>query len=224
MNRKIRLLVSSIVVLVTVGAVQHSEAQTPSNVTAVVERTKANRATYSLYNWYRISRAGEPAVEEWAAEFNSGRFHRVETPRDRVIADCEAMTGSALSLSTGQIVTGPQVAAAACGINTNFTVTSAEWLGQDTPSFGGADIVKLSGGPFIRTYEVDSKGIVVRSTFRYDAPGAPLALQTVSTDLSFTLLADDMFTNDSLSRSYVPATYRSGPVGHRWTLEPTSPS
>lgn len=224
MGRKIRALASAIVVLTAVAACRDSGAQTPARVTSVVERTKANRTNYALYNWFRMPRAGGPAVEEWAAEFNSGRFHRVETPNARVVADCEAMTGSALSVPTGEITTGRKVAVAVCGINTNFEIASAEWLGQDKSAFGAADIIRLSGGPVIRTYEVDPNGVIVRASYHNDAPGHPVALETLSTDLSAELPAEDMFTDESLSRSYVPEAYKSGPVGHRWIQALPSPS
>jgi hypothetical protein len=79
-------------------------------VTPIVSRTHTTRATYAVYYWNRITPARGEASEEWSAEFNRGNWHRVETPRDRMIADCAAMKGIDLSLETGQIVSGPAVA------------------------------------------------------------------------------------------------------------------
>ncbi|HEX4097491.1 MAG TPA: hypothetical protein VHX64_12230, partial [Caulobacteraceae bacterium] len=117
-------------------------AQLPPDVAAVVDRTKSTRATYAIYTWIRISRPGQPPHEEWSAEFNSGALHRVETPRDRVVANCEARTGSALSLVTGKVRTGPEVAEAACGIDTNFQVDAADWLGRQPSPLGPLDAIR----------------------------------------------------------------------------------
>ena len=61
-----------------------------AKVEAIIARSKLTRATYAVYAWNKMQHPEQPAVEEWSAEFNSGSLHRVETPRDRVIADCAA--------------------------------------------------------------------------------------------------------------------------------------
>lgn len=192
------------------------QAQLPPKVAAVIDRTKTTRASYAVYVWYRITRTGQPPVQEWSAEFNSGRLHRVETPHDRVIADCDAMTGSRLMLVTGKVTTGPEIAATACGIDSNYPVDSAEWLGASDSGLGPADVIRITGGPYIRTYTVNSDGVIVRSSFQSNTPEHPYVLQTVSTELSPTLPDADMFTGDSLSRSFVPDRYKTGPSGQRW--------
>ena len=133
------------------------------------------------------------------------------------------MTGSALSIPTGRIQTGPEVAATACGINANINIDSARCLYRDIPHFGPADVVSLSGGGLIRTYSVDRSGVILRSTFQNDQPGAPIVLSTISTDLTSTVPAADMFSNDSLARSYVPEKYKTGPFKYRWARDLLSP-
>ena len=86
-----------------------------AKVEAIIARSKLTRATYAVYFWNKMQHPDQPVVEEWSAEFNADSLHRVETPRDRVIADCAVQKGMHLSLPTGNIVTGPQVAAEACG-------------------------------------------------------------------------------------------------------------
>ena len=84
-------------------------AETPGDtakVAAIIARTKLTRTTYAAYFWNRIERAGQAPVEEWSAEFNAGPRHRVETPRDRVVADCAAQSGSAWSIARGDLVVG----------------------------------------------------------------------------------------------------------------------
>lgn len=51
--------------------------------------TRETRATYSVFFWNVITRPGSPAQAEWSAEFHKGALHRVETPRDRIVANCE---------------------------------------------------------------------------------------------------------------------------------------
>lgn len=58
-------------------------------VKEVIDRSKATQATYAVYNWNELPRDGQ-LVQEWSAEFHSGDKHRVETLRDRLIADCKA--------------------------------------------------------------------------------------------------------------------------------------
>ena len=91
-----------------------------AKVGEIIARSKLTREMYAVYFWNRIERPGQQPEEEWSAEFNSGDLHRVETPRDRIVADCAASTGTYLSLSTGKVITGPQVAGVACGIRAAF--------------------------------------------------------------------------------------------------------
>jgi len=56
--------------------------------------TRNTTATYSVFAWNIITRSNKPTEQEWSAEFHQGALHRVETPRDRIIADCAAMTGA----------------------------------------------------------------------------------------------------------------------------------
>ena len=64
MGNSVGMILSLIAVLMTAGAVESSQAETPSDVAAVVQRTRTNRGTYSVYYWYRMSSEGEPVVEE----------------------------------------------------------------------------------------------------------------------------------------------------------------
>jgi hypothetical protein len=70
----------------------HSSGVVPQENAAaalkVLEKTKSTRATYSVFFWNRVDPGNRPAFEEWSAEFHMGALHRVETPRDRLIADC----------------------------------------------------------------------------------------------------------------------------------------
>ena len=179
-------------------------------VKEVVDRSKTTRTTYALYNWNELSRDGK-SVQEWGAEFHAGDRHRVETPRDRLIADCKAMTGTAYSLETGETFENPAVALAACGINTNKAFTAAEWEGQVKTPFGMADRVRLTDKDNIRTYDISPSGVILRSTYATHDAKAPLELSSEAVGVLDELPAPDMFDKASLSRSYVPDRFKTTP-------------
>lgn len=179
-------------------------------VKAVIDRSKATQATYAVYNWNELPRDGQ-LIQEWGAEFHSGDKHRVETPRDRVIADCKTQTGAALSLVTGKTVEGPSVARAACGVNTNKAFTATEWKGLVKTPFGTADRVVLTDKDDIRTYDISPSGVIVRSTYVQNSPQAPLGLSSEAVSVLAELPAPDMFDKASLTRSYVPDRFKAAP-------------
>lgn len=179
-------------------------------VKEVVDRTKATQATYALYIWNEMSRDGT-LVQEWGAEFHSGDKHRVETPRDRLIADCKAQTGSGLTPATGETLDGPAVARAACGINTNKAFLAAEWKGLVKTPFGMADRVRLVDKDNIRTYDISPSGVILRTTYARNSPDAPIESTSEAVSVLSELPAPDMFDKASLSRSYVPDRFKSAP-------------
>ncbi len=176
----------------------------------VVDRSKTTRTTYAMYSWNEVTFKGQP-VQEWGAEFHSGDKHRVETPRDRVIADCKAQTGVALSLETGKTVEGPSVARAACGINTNKAFTAVEWQGLVRTPFGPADRVHLSDKTDIRTYDISPTGVILRSTYVQNSPEQRMGLSSEAVAVDSELPAPDMFDKASLARSYVPDRFKTMP-------------
>jgi hypothetical protein len=186
------------------------EVALTGKVKEVVDRSKTTRTTYAMYSWNELTLNSQP-VQEWAAEFHSGDKHRVETPRDRLIADCKAQTGVALSLTTGKTVEGPMVAKAACGINTNKAFIAAEWQGVVQTPFGAADRVRLSDKSDIRTYDISPTGVILRSTYAQNTPEQPLNLSSEAVAVLPELPAPDMFDRASLARSYVPDRFRTAP-------------
>lgn len=174
----------------------------------VLEKTKTVKATYSLYVWNRITLAGSEPVEEWGAEFHSGNLHRVETPRDRVVADCSAHTGAALSLLTGKLVEGPQVASAACGINTNASIVAVDFLGPIQSAFGEAQRVRVIDRQHVREYDVSDNGVLLRTTYSENRPGGNLLLTAEAVALEASLPDKNMFDQSSLEKSFVPEKYQ----------------
>jgi hypothetical protein len=178
----------------------------------VVERTKMFDGSYASYTWNRISPTGQPPVEEWSAEFHSGALHRVETPRDRIVADCSALSGTWLSLVTGETVTNSQVAASACGINTNKPFRSARLRGRVEGPFGIVDRVEVADHENVRVYDVTREGVIVRATYADRETPQILALESWTVALDSELPADDLFSEQSLQRSFVPAQHQSPPT------------
>ena len=162
---------------------------------AVVARTKATRATYALYLWTRVSRAGE-------------------TPRERLVANCRTGEGWAFSAETGERVAGPWIARTACGIDDNEAFEAAAWQGRVATRFGPADRVRLVTRELVKTYDVSADGILLACVYAdRGAGGVPgterLANRAVAVERR--LPAADLFTPASLARSHVPARYTRPP-------------
>lgn len=172
---------------------------------AVLERTKTTTATYSMYLWNRVTNPGKPIFEEASAEFHKGDLHRVETPRDRIVANCRARTGFYLSVESGEIIEGSKVAAAACGINTNFPFRSIELLSDIATRFGTAQRVRAVDAENVREYDVLKNGALVRTTYTENPPGGSLLIRTHAIRLDATVPDDAMFTRESLTKRYLPS-------------------
>lgn len=179
---------------------------------AVLERTKTTKATYALYSWNKITPVDQPPSEEWSAEFNDGPSHRVETPRDRLIANCVEMSGSYYSLTSGKTVSGPAVAGAACGINTDKPMISIRYIGHVADPDGDAERVEVVDADNIRTYDVTSDGILVRTIYALNTPAKPIVLDVESAAVLRSLPQEGIFEPASLSSSVVPDQYKKAPV------------
>jgi len=208
-----KLLASALISAILLTPHAAAADTSKDNATAalkVLERTKTTGATYSLYLWNRVAPARQPSFEEWSAEFHKGNFHRVETPRDRLIADCSKLTGTALSVTTGKTIEGPSVAAAACGINTNASILSVELRGMISTKFGSTQRVRVTDTQNVREYDVTDDGILLQSTYRDRADGR-LLITGSAIDVKRDVPSPDMFSRESLARSFVPAEYRAPP-------------
>lgn len=189
-------------------------APTPDGTTRareVITRTKTTRATYAIYTWTVIRLKGAEPTEEWSAEFNSGKLHRVETPRDRIVADCQRKTGAHYSLADGTTKADGPIASTTCGIAYDEAIRQVAWLGKFPSPWGDVDRVRLWGAGLIRTYDVTRAGVIVSSTFApEDNPGKPmLEMRTVA--LAKRLPGGQIFTRASLARSVVPARFTQPP-------------
>jgi hypothetical protein len=168
-----------------VGCSFPSEAQDPQDkrVSAALALSRETKATYSLYSINRITQ-DDKTIEEWAAEFHSENMHRVETPRDRIIADCRAGTGTALNLATGQRSSGPQYAKAACGVNANIPILSDKYQ--------------------IREYSILANGVLAEAKITERGPPKKLRLTNCPILVTKKLPEHDIFSIESLGKSVVP--------------------
>lgn len=194
------------------AAATDAPGESSAKAMEVLERTRTTDATYALYVWNRIAIPGQEPVEEWSAEFHSGDLHRVETPRDRVVADCGAGTGTALSLATGEVTEGPQIAGAACGINANAAITGAQWVGPVQTPLGSAERVRILDREHVRDYDVAANGALLRTAYSENRPGGRLLLTATAVGLEPALPEAAMFDRKSLERSFVPDRYKAPPA------------
>jgi hypothetical protein len=185
---------------------------------AVFERTKQARATYALYSWNWVKEAGSGAGLQWAAEFHRGSLHRVETPNIRVVADCAAGTGTMLQVDSGETRSGPGIAGAACGINSNFQIRRLQWLGRKATRFGPLERLRILDPANERLYAVDRDGILVAAEiFPRDGAGGG-CLQQEPLALEKTLPAQNIFSEESLGKSFAAPRFRSPPKAYSGDL------
>ena len=216
MRHSLRFVTAAALFVGLVGAAPPSADQSgKGKAEAIISRSKLTRETYSVYSWNRIQPPGQKAVEEWSAEFNSGSLHRVETPRDRLIADCAAHTGTYLSLVTGNVITGPQVAGVACGINTNRQFLSVEALGRVKTRFADADRVRVADTENVRTYDISDDGIILRTIFETNDAKRSTVLDVEAVAVTHSIPGPNMFDEASLASSFVPDRFKVAPKSLR---------
>jgi len=179
---------------------------------AVIQRTKLARTTYSVYVWNLLTPLGGTDREEWAAEFNSGPLHRVETPGVRIVANCDTVTGEHVVVATGEKGSGSGDAQTACGISTRVPFRSKAWLGEVMTPFGKADRVRVSDGELVRTYDIDKDGVILRAEFDTDNLLHKRVLLGVTVARPNAVPEEDIYDGDSLLRSFTPPQYKKPPA------------
>lgn len=172
-----------------------------SQVDSVIKRTQTTSATYSLISTNEIRRDDE-TIHEFSAEFNQGDWHRVETPRDRIVTNCRTGWTAHLNVATGDISHDDQMSGVACGIWTGDGVRSAEMTGSKQSTFGQLQQLKLETYAAMRTYEVAPNGAIVAETITDQSGKLRLLMKAIS--LSKQVPPGDIFSEKSLARSVVP--------------------
>lgn len=207
MNRRLPLISA----LAAAGLSACSAPSEDPRVAEVVARTRTTKATYALYSWNRITKPGEAPVGEWSAEFHAGVLHRVETPRDRLVADCAAGKGWRLSVASGEVEEGPQYARSACGIDANFDVRSSAWVAHVATPFGRADRVRFTDRTYIRTYDISADGVILKSSYLANRADRAPVIVSEAVAVSKELPEAQIFDPASLRRSVVPERYLTAP-------------
>lgn len=175
------------------------EAQT------LIDLTRETQATYTLVTWNRITHPDGRVTDEWSAEFHDGVHHRVESPRDRMIADCAAMTGTYVRMGSAKMIEGASVARAACGVQANSVILSARIAGKRETRFGPATHLIVVDADYIRTYDVAANGALLGATIS----GRNGSRRLVNRAVSFTAdVPPDIFSVESLGKSAVPERLR----------------
>ena len=211
MRFRLWALAAALVLSVPAAAAEPTAPDDTAQARAVITRSKTTRATYAVYTWTIVRLKGAEPVEEWSAEFNSGKLHRVETPRDRVVADCQRKTGAHRSLADGTTKTGQTIANTACGIAYDDAIRQIAWLGKFPSPWGEVDRVRLWGAGLIRTYDVTKAGVIVSSTFAPEDNPSKAMLEMRTVALEKRLPKGAIFTRASLARSVVPAKFTLPP-------------
>lgn len=183
-------------------------------VTAIIESTRNTVATYALYSWSRMTPPDGKAVEEWAAEFHSGNRHRVETPRDRIVADCSTGEGTHFNVVIGQTQTAPWIAQAACGINANKVIEDSRIIGSGDGRFGPTMRIEVIDADAVRTYDVRADGVLVAATISDKPPTSTARLTSAAVLVAEELPTDDIFSVGSLNNSVVPAKFKQAPTSN----------
>ena len=187
---------------VVVGA---SEPSVSEEARKLIDLTRETRATYSLVVMNRVKRPDGSVTEEYSAEFHDGVRHRVETPRDRMIADCAAMTGTYVQMGSAKMITGAAVARAACGVQANTTIRSARVAGKRETRFGPATHLIVIDADHVRTYDVAENGALLGATIS----GRDGSWELINQAVSFTAdVPPDIFSVESLGKSAVPEHLR----------------
>ncbi len=190
------------------AAAWQSRAEASVDAQALIALTRETRATYMVVSSNLVFRPDGTTVREWSAEFHDGILHRVETPRDRIVADCEAMTGIHLNVATVQIDEEPWVARAACGVQANSTMLSARLGGVRQTRFGPATHLVIIDGTDIRTYDVAPDGALIGATITGRDGKKKLVMRAI---YYASKVADGIFSATSLGRSAVPAHLQEQP-------------
>jgi hypothetical protein len=201
------------------AAAKPAEPAPDPRARAVFERTKQTRATYALYAWNWVKGSGFETGPHWSAEFHKGHLHRVETPHLRLVADCAAGTGTMLRVDTNETESGATVAGAACGISSNAPIRKLEWLGRKDSRFGLVDTIRILDSDDERIYTVDETGVLVASEIFPRDAAAAYCVQQEPLAVERELPAADMFSADSLLRSFAAERLHTPPkaaVGDLW--------
>lgn len=172
---------------------------------ALIARTRETQATYSIVASVTLYLPDGSIVREWSAEFHDRNQHRVETPRDRIVADCAEMTGAHLNLITMKTSQNAAIARAACGVQANSKILSTRITGSRQSRFGRVDHLVVTDQENVRTYDIASDGAILGATITGKDGKKRLVMRATYYTAKTPI---DIFSPSSLGRSAVPAHLR----------------
>ncbi|PLR26583.1 hypothetical protein SGCZBJ_09600 [Caulobacter zeae] len=206
-----RLALAAGMILTAAACTPPAKPVTDPKVDAVLERSRTTRATYAAYAWVNVERPNEDPTVEWSAEFHSGDKHRVETPADRIVADCAAGTGKIFNIASGEVREGPEYARSACGVNSNNELLEKAHVGARQTPTGPVDRIRVADAELVRIYDIDQNGVILGTTFKLKSENNKTVLSVLKTVVEGDLPAPDIFDEASLQRSVVPDRYKVAP-------------
>jgi hypothetical protein len=173
-----------------------------ARVQQLIERTQTTQEPYALVSRNEIRR-DDTTLHEFAAEFNQGDLHRVETPRDRIVTNCRTGWNAHLNVATGEIAHDDSVSGMACGVYTGDGVVNAEITGTTHSQFGLLQQLKIKTiSGLTRIYGIAANGAIVSEEI-VDPAGKPRLVVT-AISLSDRLPTTDIFSEASLAKGVVP--------------------
>ncbi|MDX8357145.1 hypothetical protein [Sphingopyxis terrae] len=187
------------------GAGQDTSGAISDDARALIARTRETQAAYSIIASVTLYKPDGSIVGEWSAEFHDRNQHRVETPRDRIVADCAEMTGTYLDLATMKASQNAAIARAACGVQANSKILSAKVAGPRQNRFGRVDHLVVVDEENVRTYDIASDGAILGATITGRDGQKRLMMRAT---YYVAKAPSEIFLPSSLGRSAVPANLR----------------
>lgn len=198
--------------ILAIGALLLTAAQAADDSgEALIQRTKTTTATYSLYSWMvQRDDEGEPN-DTWAAEFNSGDWHRVEGDKFRVIANCRTHEGHIYDVAAGTTQESDTAWVGACGVATGAQILSVDRVASIPSKYGPLSVVRITQKGWVRLYAIDANGVLVRAQWSASNGSPAPCIQSEPIAVLTSLPRKDMFTTASLAVPAVPPRYQVRP-------------
>ena len=195
----------AVVVALSIGAAD-------DDARAVLDRTKTTTATFASYDWMTGRDEKGLGSGMWVAEFHSGDWYRGESAVVRVIVNCRTHEGYSFNVASGELRRDDTLYAGDCGIATGGSIESVERLPTIAKSaFGTLDVIKVTDASRVRYYQVDKRGVIIRSNWTARDGSAYPCVQAEPIARLTTLPAGEIFTKASLATSVVAAQFRRPP-------------
>ena len=205
-------MVLAITAALVLAPLSQSQASTPAldpKAQEVVLRTRSSNTTYTIY-WRSYGADGGAKTDyAWGATFRQGPLLRYESRDKRVVADCAARTATRYyeSIGRNEYSSGPKIAKAYCGIDSELGIVSSRYLGQTESKFGMLDKITVADRDGTHIYLVTSGGEIVGVSSNYQGSKYTIIAEPMSFDRS--LPAGDLFSRKSLTSSKVSKAIQS---------------